>query len=50
MLRTLRQAAKFERPIYLREPGSGEFTVQPSAQLRRTGPDGPDRNAFGWNV
>ena len=33
-------AAKLERPIYLWEPGSGEFAVPPPVRWRRMGPDG----------
>ena len=39
--RAHRQAEKLERPIYLWEPGSGEFAVPPPARWRRMGPDGP---------
>ena len=38
--RAHRLAAKLERPIYLWEPGPGEFAVPPRARWRRMGPDG----------
>ena len=40
LLRAHRQAGKLERPIFLWEPGSGEFAVPPLARWSRMGPDG----------